>query len=178
MKNASLAKPAMAVVSYEGRLRRIPSAVQACMKWEPTQNERRLECAIVQMALSAQEVELSPDDLTTMRRLTKTLRCYLRLTDSASARRNCAADQKPPIVGERPQLPEMEATALRWLKRLFGVPIWQELHRPTGACFVDVHPSRQTQIRSASRCDNAQRHAIQPSVAWAEESVAIQAHLD
>lgn len=100
MKNASLAKSAMAVASYEGRLRRIPSAVQACMKWEPTQNESRLECAIVQMALSAQEVELSPDDLTTMRRLTKTLQCYLRLTDSALGKKKlCCKSEAPDSRG-------------------------------------------------------------------------------
>ena len=51
------------------------------------ENERGLECAIVRMALSAQEVELSPDDLPTMRRLTKTLQRYIHLTDNALARK-------------------------------------------------------------------------------------------
>jgi hypothetical protein len=56
------------------------------MKREP-QNERGLECAIVKMALSAQEIDLSPTDLATMRRLTKTLQYYLRLTDNASRKK-------------------------------------------------------------------------------------------
>jgi hypothetical protein len=59
------------------------------MKWEPSENERGLECAIVKMALSAQEVELSPTDLPTMRRLTKTLQRYLRMSDIASGRKPC-----------------------------------------------------------------------------------------
>ena len=57
------------------------------MKWEPNQNERGLECAIAQMALSTQEVELSPDDLPTMRRLTKTLQRYIHLADNALAKK-------------------------------------------------------------------------------------------
>ena len=85
MKNASRAKSATAVASYEGRLPRSLSAVQSCMKWEPSQNERGLERAIMQMALSAQ-VELSPDDLPTMRRLTKTLQRYAYLADNALAK--------------------------------------------------------------------------------------------
>ena len=49
-------------------------------------NERGLECAIVRMALSAQEVELSPDDLPAMRRLTKTLQRYIHLADNTLAK--------------------------------------------------------------------------------------------
>ena len=53
------------------------------MNQEQTDNDRGLECAIVKMALSAQEVELSPDDLPTMKRLTKTLQRCLRQTEIA-----------------------------------------------------------------------------------------------
>ena len=57
------------------------------MKCELGENERGLERAIVRMALSAQEVELSPDDLPTMRRLTKTLQRYLHLTENTLAKK-------------------------------------------------------------------------------------------
>jgi hypothetical protein len=70
------------------------------MRWELGENERRLELAIVKMALSAQEVELSPDDLITMRRLTKTLQYYLRLTDNASRKKKpCRRSEVPDSSG-------------------------------------------------------------------------------
>lgn len=64
------------------------------------ENERGLECAIVKMALSAQEVELSPADLPTMRRLTKTLQRYVHLTDNALARKKlCRRFEGPGASG-------------------------------------------------------------------------------
>lgn len=51
------------------------------MKWESSEYERGLECAVVKMALAAQECELSPADLTTMAHLTRELQNYLRLAD-------------------------------------------------------------------------------------------------
>jgi hypothetical protein len=77
----------------------------AVNEMNPTENERGLEYAIIRMALSAQEVELSPDDLATMRRLTKTVQRYLRVSDIALGKRNGAADQKP-RASVRPRLPE------------------------------------------------------------------------
>lgn len=70
------------------------------MKWEPSENEHGLECAIVRMALAAQEVDLSPTDLTTMRRLTKTLQCYLRLTDNASRKKKTCHRSEAPDSSE------------------------------------------------------------------------------
>ena len=70
------------------------------MKRQPSENERGLECAIVKMALSAQQVELSPDDLPTMRRLTKTLQSYLRVTDIALGKKNtCRKSNAPDSSG-------------------------------------------------------------------------------
>jgi hypothetical protein len=66
------------------------------VKSEPSENERGLERAIVKMALSAQEVELSPDDLPTMRRLTKTLQRYVHLTDNALEKKKlCRGSETP-----------------------------------------------------------------------------------
>lgn len=66
------------------------------MKHEPGENERGLECAIVKMALAAQEVELSRSDLPTMRRLTKTLQRYVHLTDNVLAKKKlCRRSEAP-----------------------------------------------------------------------------------
>ena len=65
------------------------------MQWEPSEDDRGLECAIIRMALSAQEVELCPDDLATMQRLTKTLQRYLRLTDIALGKKKLHRRSEP-----------------------------------------------------------------------------------
>ena len=65
------------------------------VKWEQSENEHGLECAIVKMALSAQEVELCPNDLATMQRLTKTLQRYLRLTDIALGKKELHRRSEP-----------------------------------------------------------------------------------
>jgi hypothetical protein len=70
------------------------------MKFEPTEDERELECVIVRMALSAQEVELSPTDLRTMRRLTKTLQRYVHLSENTLAKKKlCHASEAPDSRG-------------------------------------------------------------------------------
>jgi hypothetical protein len=66
------------------------------MKWELTENERGLERAIVKMALAAQECELSPADLITMARLTKTLQRYLWLTDIALGKKKPSRRSEAP----------------------------------------------------------------------------------
>ena len=65
----------------------------------PTESERGLECAVIRMALSAQEVELSPDDLATMRRLTKTLQRCLRQTDIALSKKKVYCRSEKTIRG-------------------------------------------------------------------------------
>lgn len=69
------------------------------MNRNPTENERGLECAIVKMALSSQEVELSPDDLPTMRRLTKTLQRCLRQSDIALGKKKFYRRSEKPGSG-------------------------------------------------------------------------------
>jgi hypothetical protein len=66
---------------------------------ERSEDERGLECAIVKMALSAQEVELSPDDLATMARLTKTLQRYLRVADIELGKKKLHCRSEKPIRG-------------------------------------------------------------------------------
>lgn len=70
-------------------------------------NERGLECAIVRMVPSAQEVEFSPDDLPTMRRLTKTLQRYLHLTDKTLAKKKLCHESEAPYSSGAAQLPEV-----------------------------------------------------------------------
>jgi hypothetical protein len=72
------------VVCWAGEhcMRRIQWPRILCMQRTPSTDECRLERTVLKMELATQ-VELSPNDLVTMRRLTKALQDCLRLVDIA-----------------------------------------------------------------------------------------------